>query len=72
MDGGWEGGRGSAGTCHDAAHHLFLPSANWFAEEYHGHLWPCVGRTCPLAPCLSVQAAGRAARGTESNTPSYF
>lgn len=64
--GGWEGGRRSVGMRCDAAHHPSLPGTNWFAEEYHGHLWPSVGRTCPLAPCPSVQAAGRAARGTVS------
>lgn len=56
----------------DAAHHLSPPGTNWLAGEHHGHLWPCAGRTCPLAPCPSVQAAGRAVRGTASYALSYF
>lgn len=49
-----------------------LPGTNWFAGEHRGHLWPCAGRACPLAPCLSVQAAGRAVHGTASYALSYF
>lgn len=51
---------------------LSLPGTSWFAGEHHGHLWPCVGRACPLAPCPTVQAAGRAEHGTTSYALSYF
>lgn len=60
-------GQEGAGSAQPGAPTLLsLPGTNWLAGQHHGHLWPCEGRTCPLAPCLSVLAAGTAPPGTAS------
>lgn len=40
--------------------HPAVPARQLACWAAPGHLWPCEGRTCPLAPCPSVLAAGTA------------